>query len=122
MPSHRPARLAEMIHRELAQRLRTEIKDDRLTDISITHVKVTRDLSRATVSYMPLGGGEITADLQEALDDAARSLRGPIGRALRVRRAPELVFEPDTHTEEAVRMTQLLRDIAAELPPEESPE
>ena len=114
MGGYRAERVAEMIHKELAQRLRLELKDPRLEPISITHVKVTRDLSRATVDFMPLGGGEVGADLRDALDEAARTLRGPIGRALRLRHAPEIVFREDTHTEQAIRVTQLLEEIAAE--------
>lgn len=111
---HRPARVAEMIHRELAQRLRTEVKDPRLEPISITHVEVSGDLGRAVVSFLPLGGGEIGIDLQDALDDAARELRGPIGRALRLRRAPELKFERDTKTETAFRVDALLAEARRE--------
>ena len=114
MPSFRPQRIAEMIHRELAQRLRLEVKDPRLVPISITSVEVTKDLKRADISFMPLGGGEVSAELQEGLDEAARKLRGPIGRALRLRHAPELVFEEDTFTEEAIRVTQLIEKLASE--------
>ena len=112
MPSYRPERIAEMIHRELAQRLRLEVKDPRVTPISITGVEVTRDLRRAEIAYMPLGGGDVSAELQEGLEEAAKRLRGPIGRALRLRHAPELVFEVDSTTEEAIRVTRLLDELA----------
>ncbi|MCA9570964.1 MAG: 30S ribosome-binding factor RbfA [Myxococcales bacterium] len=105
---HRPARVAEMIHKELASRLLLEVKDPRVTPVSITHVKVSTDLSVATVEYTPLGGGEPSDELVEGLASVARSLRGPIGRALRLRHAPELRFVIDRHTDEAVRMTNLL--------------
>ncbi|MBX2798127.1 MAG: 30S ribosome-binding factor RbfA [Myxococcales bacterium] len=108
MPSYRPERVAELIHRELGQRLRTEVKDPRVTPISITQVVVTRDLGRAVISYLPLGGGEPSDELQDGLEVAAKQLRGPIGRALRLRHAPELVFEVDGHTEDAIRVTQLI--------------
>jgi ribosome-binding factor A len=114
MPGFRAERVAEMIHRELAQRLRLEIKDPRVSAVSITKVDVTRDLSRAKVSYMPLGGGEVSDDMRDGLLDAAKRLRGPIGRALRLRHAPEIVFEYDQFTEDAVRMTQLLDKLSAE--------
>ncbi|MBW1877743.1 MAG: 30S ribosome-binding factor RbfA [Deltaproteobacteria bacterium] len=113
MGGYRVERVAEMIHRELAQRLLVEVKDPRLVPISITQVQVTRDLSRATVDFMPLGGGEVSEDLRQALDDAARTLRGPIGRALRLHHSPELVFRHDTHTEEAFRVTRILEELAA---------
>lgn len=118
MPSHRPERVAEMVHREVAQRLLTEIKDPALVPLSITGVDMARDLSRATVRYLPLGGGEATDELVEALDRASRKMRGPIGRALRLRNAPELVFRYDADHEEAIRITRLLEEVRRALPPE----
>jgi ribosome-binding factor A len=108
MPGHRPERVAEMVHRELAERLRSDIKDPRVTPISITGIQVNRDLSRALVAYLPLGGGRPSAELQEGLGDAAKKLRGPIGRALRLRHAPELVFTWDEHAEEAFHVMGVL--------------
>lgn len=115
MAGYRPQRIAEMIHRELAVRLRQELKDPGFPPVSITHVEVTRDLSVARISWSPLGGVEPSHELVEAMDDASRRLRGPIGRALRTRHAPELRFELDEHTEDAVRMTRLLGEIGREL-------
>ncbi len=114
MAGYRAQRVAEMIHKELAQRLRLEIKDPELTPISITHVEVSRDLGRAKVHFMSLGGGEVTDSLRGALDRAGKRLRGPIGRALRLRTAPELVFVEDKHTHEAVRLTSLLSQLEQE--------
>ncbi len=114
MGGYRAERVAEMIHRELAQRLRMEVKDPRLEPVSITHVQVTRDLSRATVDYLPLGGGAPSEDLADALKEAGKQLRGPIGRALRLRHAPEIVFQVDAHTEQAIRVTQLLQSLATD--------
>lgn len=114
MPGHRPERIAEMVHRELAERLRSDIKDPRVTPISITSVEVTRDLGRAVVSFLPLGGSGPDAELEEGLREAARKLRGPIGRALRLRHAPELVFTYDHRTEGAFRVMNVLDRLAAE--------
>jgi ribosome-binding factor A len=111
VPGYRPARIAELIHQELAQRLLTEVKDPRMTDLSITRVEVSRDLKRATIHYLPLGGGAPSRELDAALADVARYLRGPIGRALRIRHAPELVFVFDTTTEAAIRVGRLLAEI-----------
>jgi len=111
MRGYRPERVAELIHKELAQRLLTEVKDPTLEPISINHVEVTRDLSRATVRWLPLGGDVPSEALQEAVDRAGRQLRGPIGRALRLRTAPEIVFEVDTHLAEAFRVSALIDSV-----------
>jgi len=112
VPGYRPARIAELVHQELAQRLREDVKDPRVSDLSITRVDVSRDLKRATIHYLPLGGGDPSKELDAALSDVARYLRGPIGRALRIRHAPELVFVFDTTTEAAIRVSRKLAEIA----------
>ena len=114
MPGFRPERVAEMIHRELDERLRSEVKDPRVGPVSITKVQVTRDLSRAVISFMPLGGGEPSDDFVEGLDEAARRIRGPIGRVLRLRHAPELVFVYDRTTDEAFHVMGVLDRLTAE--------
>ena len=114
MGGYRAERIAELIHRELAERLRTQVKDPRVEPISITAVSVSRDLSRATVAYMPLGGGAPSDELREGLEEAAKQLRGPIGRALRLRHAPELCFEVDDTTEAAIRVTRIIEQLSRE--------
>lgn len=115
MPGYRPQRIAELIHRELAQRLQRELRDPNLPHVSVVHVEVTRDLGVAKIAWSPLGGGAPSKELVQAIDDAARRLRGPIGRALGTRHSPELRFQLDDHTETAVRMTSLLNRIKGEL-------
>ena len=120
MASYRAERIAELIHQELAVLLRS-VKDPRVGDVSITRVVVTRDLRRATISYLPLGGGEPGEGVVDALASAARHLRGPVGRALGIRHAPELVFEKDDHLENAIRVTSLLDRISRERAVREGP-
>ncbi len=111
MAGWRPDRVAEMVHQELAVRLRTEVKDPLLSPISITRVEVSKDLGRALVFFLPLGGGAVSKELREALARAGRQLRGPIGKALRLRIAPDIAFREDVDHERAVRLTHLLGQI-----------
>lgn len=114
MGGYRADRIAVLIQRELSMRLRTDVKDPRVTDVTITHVSVSGDLRRAVVEWMPLGGGEPSDELVEGLAEAARKLRGPIGRALRLRNAPELIFRQDEVTEDAFRVSQLIEELSRE--------
>jgi ribosome-binding factor A len=113
MASYRAERIAELVHREVASLL-PQLKDPRLSPISITRVTVPRDLSRAVVEWLPLGGGAPSDELVEALDGAARTMRGPVGRALGIRHSPELVFQVDHHTEQAIRVASLIEKVARE--------
>ncbi len=113
MSSRRAERIASVIHAELARLLREEVKDPRVGTISITEVSLKPDLSIARVRYMPLAGAGDRAQVQAGLEAAARFLRGPLGRALGIRHAPELRFELDPNVEYAAHMDQLLRNLPA---------
>jgi ribosome-binding factor A len=114
MPSYRKERIAELVHKELATRLRQDHREPVAANISITSVSVTRDLKRADIRYLPLGGDAPSDELVEALDRESRRLRGPIGRALRLRHAPELKFHHDSHALDAFRVSDLLDRLAHE--------
>lgn len=121
MASYRHERVAEQVHREVSMRLLSEVKDPRVTPISVTRVDVTKDLRRAVINYLPLGGNEPSDELVEALNDVAKHLRGPIGRALRLSFAPELVFKVDHHLDAAVRVTSIIEKLVHERKVAEAP-
>ncbi|MFN7144498.1 MAG: 30S ribosome-binding factor RbfA [Myxococcota bacterium] len=116
MSSRRAERIASVIHAELARLLREEVKDPRIGTISITGVSVKPDLSIARVRYLPLAGAGDRGLVQAGLEAAARFLRGPLGRALGIRHAPEIRFELDPNIEYAAHMDQLLRNLPASAP------
>ena len=66
------------------------------------------DLSHAWVHYTLLTGDSHDPLQQEILDEAARYLRGPLGRALRLRLAPHLHFQPDEELERGNRLDDLI--------------
>jgi ribosome-binding factor A len=104
----RARRVAEQVQRTLAEMLRREVRDPRLKPVTITHVRVSPDLTHAWVYFLILTG-ETHDPLQlEILTEAARRLRGPLGRALRLRVAPELHFQPDEELERGNRLGDLI--------------
>jgi ribosome-binding factor A len=111
----RSRRVGDQIQRSLSELLRREVRDPRLGPVTITEVRVSTDLSHAKVYYSVLGSqfglkkGD-AALTQEILEDAARMLRGRLGRALSLRHAPEIHFEADTLIDEGARMSGLIRD------------
>jgi ribosome-binding factor A len=106
----RSRRVGDQIQRSLSELLRREVRDPRLGSVTITEVRVSQDLSHAKVFYSILGGARDPQLTQEILDEAAGMLRGPLGRSLGLRHAPELHFEADTLIEEGARMSALIRD------------
>lgn len=104
----RAKRVAEQVQRTLSQMLLREVRDPRLKPLTITHVKVSPDLSHAWVLYSMLIGDPDDPLQREILNEAAQYLRGPLGRALRLRIAPELHFQPDDELERGNRLDDLI--------------
>ena len=104
----RSQRVAEQVQRTLADLLRRDIRDPRLKPVTITHVKMSPDLSHAWVKFELLTGDSHDPLQREILDEAAGYLRGPLGRALRLRIAPHIHFEPDEELERGHRLDDLI--------------
>jgi ribosome-binding factor A len=119
MGHKRPERVAGLVHSELSRLLREEVSDPRIGIVSITGVRLTPDLKRAQVRVLPLGGEGNRREVLAGLGAAAGFLRGRLGRNLKLRFAPALIFELDEGLEEAVRMTDLLNRLAPEVGGEE---
>ncbi len=113
VPYKRADRVGDLIHRELSRLLLREVKDPRLGAVTITAVEVTADLRQARVLFTSTGGAGTLEELR-GLQSAAGFLRGQIGRALRLRYAPELSFEADESLERGLHIAELLKQIAAE--------
>jgi len=110
VPFKRADRVADSIRRELSHLLLRETKDPRLSDVTITEVRVSADLRHAWIGFTGRAGK--TAEQLEGLQSAAGFLRGQLGRALHLRYAPELSFEVDESLERSLRVARLLKDVA----------
>jgi ribosome-binding factor A len=110
----RARRVAEQVQRTLAEMLRREVRDPRLKPLTITHVRMSPDLTHAWVCYELLAGNSHDPLQREILDEAARYLRGPLGRALRLRVAPQLHFQPDEDLERGNRLDDLITQAVRE--------
>jgi ribosome-binding factor A len=102
----RSRRVAQQIQRALSDLIRREIRDPRLGMVTLTEVRVSSDLSYATIYYSVLNAKPEEA--HEVLVSAADILRGPLGRALQLRHAPELRFVPDELIESGARLSALI--------------
>src|SRR5512139_3818910 len=104
----RARRIAEQVQRVLSQLLLREVRDPRLKPMTVTHVKVSPDLTHIWVNYTLLAGDSHDELQKEILDEAAMYLRGPLGRALRLRLAPQLHFAVDEELEAGNRLDDLI--------------
>lgn len=118
----RPDRVAEAIREEVATFLSEGVKDPRVVGlITVTGVDVTRDLRHAKVFVSILGvSDEEKASTFEGLASVATHLRSKVGRALRLRLAPEITFAPDESVARAARIESLLSQIKRDEAPSDA--
>ena len=106
----RSRRVAEQIQRVLSELIRREIRDPRLGSVTIVDVQVSQDLSHAKVFYSILTGNKNPKQTQEIMDEGAKLLRGPLGRALALRHAPQLTFVADALIEYGTQLTTAINE------------
>lgn len=107
----RSRRIGDQIQRALSELIRREVKDPRLGMVTLTEVRVSKDLAYATVYYSVLGADAATT--HEILVSAADYLRGPLGRSLGLRHSPEIRFTRDELIEKGARMSELINTAVA---------
>jgi len=106
----RSERVSELVLRELSQLLIRELKDPRLRGITLTRVNMDDDLRHGRVYFSHLEGKPHAAAALAGFKSASGFIKREIGRALNLRRTPELDFEFDPGIEHAARIGALLRD------------
>ena len=88
------ARLESNALRELALILRQDAKNKHLSNVTVTEVRITNDLSYMTIYYTLYQGKE--ENYQKALEDCKGYLRSTLAKKLNARKMPELIFKRDT--------------------------
>lgn len=111
----RTLRVADQIQRELADLLQHEIKDPRISHITITAVEVTRDYAYAKVYYTTLSTQEKSSDLVgKALEKAIGFLRSSLSKRIKLRLIPELIFIYDKSIEQGAYLSKLIDEAVAQ--------
>ena len=103
---HRSLKVADQIQREVAELVRTSVKDPRLGMVTINSVEVTPDYAHANVYFSVLVGN--TDDAQAALNSASGHIRNGLFKRLFIHTVPSLHFKFDQTTERAADMNALI--------------
>ena len=104
------ARLEARILERAAHAIEFELSDPRSGFITLTRVKLAKDLSAAKVYYSVLGDAAEKSKAAHMLASAAGFIQRQVGRVLDLRRVPRLTFVYDESIEEAARMDELIRN------------
>lgn len=105
----RVQRVAEELKKEIAEMIRTEVKDPRIGFATVTRVDLANDLQHAKVFVSVFGSEEEKQATLTALHKAAGFIRGEVGRRLRLRLTPELVFKLDESGEYSEHINTVIK-------------
>ena len=108
----RSDRVAEQVRRDLADLIRSELKDPRVGMISLTAVELTPDYAHAKVFFTTLNA-EHLEEVERGLKRAAGFLRRELGRRIHIHTLPELHFIYDNSLERGSSLSQLIDKASA---------
>ncbi len=102
-------RLESLALRELSLILRKDAKNNYLSNITITEVRITKDLSYMKIYYTFYQGK--VENYQSALEECKGYLRSQLAKKLNARKMPDLIFVHD----EALEYGNKINDILSKL-------
>jgi ribosome-binding factor A len=117
--AQRHARIDHEIARILAILITQELKDPRLGFVTVTRAEISDDLHRCKVFVSIIGDRHVARQSLDALQNAAKFLRGELGHRIDLRHTPELQFVEDRSTERAIALAKTLREDAERRAPVE---
>jgi len=104
----RVSRVAEQIRRELAELIQLELKDPRVSLVTLTDVEVTADYTHAKVFYTSLASAEHLEGIAVGLKRASSFLRRELAKRISIHHLPELHFVYDASVERGTYLSQLI--------------
>ena len=107
-------RISEAIKKELAILLQREVKDPRVGFVTLSGIKVSRDLSVADVyvSWLDDHSPDEIASRIKTLQGAAGYLRSALAQRVKLRVMPKLRFHQDDSAQYSIAISQLLKESA----------
>lgn len=116
MASIRVKKVESYIQKEIADIIRNEVKDPRVSPlaITITHVKVSNDLKVAKIYISIMGNDDVIDNTMDGINSAKGFIQSQIGKILKLRITPEIRFILDDSLKDGDRIIQKLRNLVTE--------
>ncbi len=110
MNNHKTDRIASDIIKYLSNIIYTETRDDILKTITLTDIRLSKDLSYAKVFFTSILNMP-HKDIEKEVNEASPYLRGCLAKVIDIRNIPELKFEYDETIEYATKIEKIIDDI-----------
>lgn len=110
----RASRVKHLLQQEISRILQREMKDPRITLVTVTNVSLTDDLRDAKVFISSLDDNVDRQDLLHGLSRATGFIRGELGRQLKLKYIPQIEFLFDDSYAQQERIFDLIDQIHSE--------
>jgi len=122
MPSNsrRIRKAAEAIREVVSMAVLANLKDPRITNVTVTYVEVSPDMKRAKIHVSVMGDNATQQLSIHGLRSSAGYLQQKIARRLDTRYTPRLEFLLDMGVKKSIEITQLLQEVLPERAARES--
>ncbi len=121
---NRNARLEGELRAVLAELLHQDVNDPRLSEVTVSVVRLSADRSHARVFFSVIGDEERARQAGDGFTAANSFMRRELGRRMRLRTIPSLEFHRDTSYEYGDQMERVFQKLHDEgiLPSDEHAE
>ena len=113
-PFNRSDRIGGQIQKMLSQILQKQVKDPRLDSLTITGVKVSRDLRLARIYFTVSGKEQSRHEALEGLENARGFIKRTLSRQLGLKYMPDLKFFYDESFDYGEHIDKLLAAIKSD--------
>lgn len=114
MDNTRTNRVAEQMKKEIGDIINQKLKDPRVGFVTVTDVDLTNDLQHAKIFVSVLGDEEEKEASLTGLTKASGFIRTEVGKRIRLRKIPEIIFKFDEAHEHGNRIESILRNLNKE--------
>ncbi len=114
MTQYRAERLQGLMQAELSDIIHSSLKDPRVGFASVTAVDVSKDLRHVKAFVSVMGEQAEQEETLATLNNAADYIRTEIGKRIRLKHTPEIIFRLDKSIEHGSHINALLRKLEQE--------
>ena len=109
MKIDRSSRVGDEMQRVISQIIREDVKDPRIPLLtSVLEVRMSHDLSHATVYLSVMSDAKSIEDCKAAIDSASGFIKREVCKRIKLRIAPEFHFVFDNSIERGMQLMKLI--------------
>lgn len=111
MSNRRVLKAAQAIREVVSMAILTDLKDPRVSDVTVTFVEVSADMRMAKVHVSVMGDDTKQNLCLRGLQNSAGYLQSKVGKRIDTRYTPKIQFSLDKGAQHAMMVTRILEEV-----------